>query len=177
MRERLNMEKRQLLFVTHLVENMTEGVSYAIELAKAMDEDIMILFVQKRKSLGAKFEDLMSAVAFAEAGEHRTAETIGAETRQYPGGAPNHELVNVLDKCLHEGVRVTVHTSPQDVLSGVRTFLKERRDINKVLLSPAVIDAGNFSSKEMNRLVRAISRPVVTMARQPLAIAGGAEQA
>ena len=44
------MGKRQLLFVTYRDENLEEGVSYAIELAKAMYEDIALLFVQKQSS-------------------------------------------------------------------------------------------------------------------------------
>ena len=70
------MEKRQLLFVTHRDDNLAEGVSYAIELAKAMDEDIMLLIVQKHPNLIGKLENLMTAVAFAEAGEFETAKKL-----------------------------------------------------------------------------------------------------
>jgi hypothetical protein len=65
----LTMGRRQLLLVTHYDENITVGVSYAIELAKSMDEDIMILLVQKRINLNGKFENLMTASTFGEAGE------------------------------------------------------------------------------------------------------------
>ncbi len=171
------MEKRQLLFVTHRSEDMTEGVSYAIELAKTMGEDITILFVQKRTGLGSKFEDLMSAVTFAEAGEQDTAKEIAAESPRCPDEVPRQELIPVFDKCLHEGVHVTIHTSPLDALSGIRTFLKKQWGIDKIVLSPAVTTAGAISSKDMKRLARAISRPVVTMARQSFAAAGGDERA
>ena len=70
------MGKRQLLFVTYRDENLEEGVSYAIELAKAMYEDITLLFVQKQSSLMDKLGNLMTAVSFAEAGEHDTARQI-----------------------------------------------------------------------------------------------------
>jgi len=35
-----------------------------------------------------------------------------------------------------------------------------------VLLSPSITDNGNVSARELNKLVRTASRPVVTMARQ-----------
>ncbi len=171
------MEKRQLLFVTHRNEHMTEGVSYAIELAKAMNEDILILFVQKPANLNEKFEGLMSAVAFAEAGDHDTAKKIAGEGPQCLDEVPNQDLVRVFDTCLHEGVRVNVHTSPFDALSGIRNFIKKQGGIDKIVLSPAVTKAGAITARDMTRLARSISRPVVTMARQPLAVAGGAEQA
>jgi len=40
------MGKRQLLFVTYGDENLEEGASYAIELAKAMYENITLLLVR-----------------------------------------------------------------------------------------------------------------------------------
>ena len=48
MQEGFEMDKRQLLFVTYRDDNLAEGVSYAIDLAKAMDEDIMLLIVKSR---------------------------------------------------------------------------------------------------------------------------------
>ncbi len=172
------MGKRQLLFVTHRNENITEGVSYAIELAKAMDEDIMILFVQKRTNpnLSSEFENLMAAVTFAEAGEHDTAKQIVSESPRCLEEVSNDELVTVFNECIREGVQVTVHTSPLDAISGIRILLKEQWGIDKVVLSPA-ITAGNISSRDMKRLVRKISRPVVTMARQSFAITSGTEKA
>ncbi len=160
------MEKRQLLFVTHHNENMTEGVSYAIELAKAMDEDITILVVQKRTDLNNKFENLMTAATFAESGEHHTAKQIVSEGPRCPDAFPHEELVTVFSKCRQEGVHVNVHTSSLDVMSGIRTFIKKQWGIDKVVLSPAITTAGDITSKDMKRLVRQISRPVVTMARQ-----------
>lgn len=171
------MEKRQLLFVMHRNENKTEGVSYVIELAKAMDEDIMILFVQKRNNLDGKFENLMTAVTFAEAGEHNTAKQIVSEGLRSLDEVSHEELVPVFKKCLQEGVQVTVHTSPLDAISGIRTFLKEHWGIDRVVLSPAITAAGNITLRDVKRLVRTISRPVVTMARQPFAVTSGTENA
>jgi hypothetical protein len=164
------MGKRQLLFVTYRDENLEEGVSYAIELAKAMYEDITLLFVQKQGRLMAKFENLMTAVSFAEAGEHDTAQQIMAEGTQGAQGVYEKEVDTIVRKCLQEGIHANVHASSLDALSGIRKFLKEHGGIDKVVLSPAITEAGNVTSKDLNRLVRTASRPIVTMTRQACAV-------
>lgn len=169
------MEKRQLLFVTHRDDNLTEGVSYAIELAKAMDEDIMLLFVQKQSNLMGKLENLMTAVTFAEAGEHNTARQIATEASRGMEDVYTNELDAVVKKCLSEGIHVRVYTSPLDTLSGIRKFLTEHWAIDKVVLSPAITAAGDITSRDMSRLVRTVSRPIVTMTRQTFAVACGKE--
>jgi hypothetical protein len=176
MQEELGMEKRKLLFVTHRDDNLAEGVSYAIELAKAMDEDIMLLFVQKRPNLIGKFENLMAAVTFAEAGEHNTARQVATENSRGVEKLYNKELDFVDKKCLHEGIHMRVYTSPLDTISGIRKFLKEHWAIDKIVLSPAITAAGNVTSKDLSQLVRNVSRPVVTMTRQACAVACGGEK-
>ena len=163
------MGKRQLLFVTYRDENLEEGISYAIELAKAMYEDITLLFVQKQSRLMSRLENLMTAVSFAEACEHDTARQIMSEG---PGMKKvfEKELDAVMKRCLQEGIQVTVHSTGLDAISGIRTFIKEHAGIDKVVLSPAITEAGNVTSKDLNRLVRTASRPIVTMTRQALAV-------
>ena len=75
------MGKRQLLFVTYRDENIEEGGMYAIELAKAMYEDITLLLVEKKDSLLNKLGNMMTAASFAESGEQETAREV-ADTRQ-----------------------------------------------------------------------------------------------
>ena len=164
------MGKRQLLFVTYRDENLEEGVSYAIELAKAMYEDITLLLVQKQSGLMAKFENLMTAVTCAEAGEHDTARQIMTEG---PGlqKVYEKELDAIVRRCLAEGIQANVHSTGLDAISGIRKFLKEHEGIDKVVLSPAITEAGNVTSKDLNRLVRTASRPIVTMTRQACAVA------
>lgn len=164
------MGKRQLLFVTYGDENLEEGVSYAIELAKAMFEDITLLLVQKKNTLMDKFENLMTAVTFAESGEHDTARQVMAGGSQGVEGY-ERELSSVLEKCGREGISVNVHTSELDAVSGIRTFLRDHSGIDKVVLSPVVTEAGNVTTKDLNRLVRTASRPIVTMTRQACAVA------
>lgn len=165
------MGKRQLLFVTYRDENLEEGVSYAIELAKAMYEDITLLLVQRKSNLMEKLEDLMTAVSFAEADEHETARHIMAGASQ--GLNENHEerLDAVVNKCREEGIQVHVEASGLDAISGIRKFLKEHAGIDKVVLSPVITEGGDVTSKDLNRLVRTASRPIVTMTRQACAVA------
>ena len=59
------MKGKELLFVTYHDEKSDEGLSYAIELAKTMNDKVGILLLYKRKVL-EKFEDMMTAVTFAE---------------------------------------------------------------------------------------------------------------
>jgi predicted amidohydrolase YtcJ len=165
------MGKRQLLFVTYRDENLEEGVSYAIELAKAMYEDITLLFVQKQNGLMARFETLMTAVTFAEAGEHDTARQIMAEGTPGTQKVYEKELDAIVRRCLDEGIQANVHSTGLDAISGIRKFLKEHAGIDKVVLSPAITEAGNVTSKDLNRLVRTASRPIVTMTRQACAVA------
>jgi len=117
------MGKRQLLFVTYRDENLEEGVSYAIELAKAMYEDITLLFVQKQSTLMDKFENMMTAVSFAEAGEHDTARQIMTNGSQGMKEVYEKELDAIVKRCLQEGIQVNVHSTGLDAISGIRTLL------------------------------------------------------
>ncbi len=160
------MGKRQLLFVTYRDENLEEGVSYAIELAKAMYEDITLLLVQKKNNLIDKLGNLMTAVSFAEADEHETARQIMAGGSEETEGRYEKMLAGLVEKCRKEGIQVSVQNTDRDAVSGIRLFLKDHAGIDKVVLSPAVTGSDNVSPKDLNRLVRTASRPIVTMTRQ-----------
>ncbi len=160
------MKKRQVLFVTYRDENLEEGVSYAIELAKAMYEDITLLLVSKKNILMDKLGDLMTAVSFVEADNPDTVRdtmftvSIGAEDRY------EKMLANLVAKCRREGIQMGVEDTDLDAISGIRTFLKKHAGIDKVVLSPTVTGSDNVSAKDLHRLVRTASRPIVTMTRQ-----------
>jgi len=160
------MKKSQLLFVTYQDEHVDEGISYAIELAKAMLEDIVILLVQKRDTLKEKFDDLMSSVSFAEAGEHETARQIlRGEGRNLPAALTGKIMEMVLQSS-KAGVAMEVQNTDKDVVTGIRAFLKGHIGIDKVVLSPAVTESEMLTTRDLNRLVRTASRPIVTMTRQ-----------
>jgi hypothetical protein len=160
------MSKRQLLFVTHRDENIEEGLSYAIELAKAMFEDITLLLVQKKNKTVKKFDDLMTAITFAEADDHDTARRVMAGGSEPVSDPHEQKLIGLVEKCAKEGILVSVQSADQEAVSGIRSYLKQHTSVDKVVLSPSVIEAGGVTEKDLNRLVRTASRPIVTMTRQ-----------
>ncbi len=164
------MGKRQLLFVTYHDENLDEGVSYAVELAKAMFEDITLLLVQKKANIMEKLGDLMTAVTFAEADDHETARQIMAGGSNGNKEKVRQKLAEIAERCKREGIQVDVQYTDLDAVAGIRAFLKSRTGIDKVVLSPAMTEAGNVTAKDLNRLVRTASRPIVTMTRQACAV-------
>jgi len=156
------MNRRQLLFVTYRDEKLDEGIPYAIELAKAMSEEIVLLLVNKKDRLTKKFEDLMTGVAFAEAGEHETAKQAVA-----PVPADRSGMVSDLAvKASREGLHLAVQSVDRDVIAGIRAFVKEHAGIDKVVLSPSITENEALTTRDLSRLVRTASRPLVTMTKQ-----------
>ena len=160
------MNKRQLLFVTYRDEHVDEGISYAIELAKAMLEDIVILLVRKKDTLKEKFDTLMTGVSFAEAGEHDTARDIVSGERRDLPAIMDSKITEMVLQSSTAGVHLEVQNTDKDVLAGIRSFLKGQSAIDKVVLSPAVTESEMLTTRDLNRLVRTASRPIVTMTRQ-----------
>jgi len=155
------MKKKQLLFVTYHDEKFDDGLSYALDLARTMNDGISILMVFKRKVM-EKFEDMMTVVAFAEANDHKTARELIAEDLEKNNEDYEKKLSLLRKKC---GVDVDVSAASTNVVTAIRNFLKQNSSVDMVLLSPSVTNDGNISSKDLNRLVRTASRPIVTMAK------------
>ena len=155
------MNKRQLLFVTYQDENFDEGISYTIELAKAMVEDIVVLLVRKRDALKERFENLMTGVSFAEEGEHDTARQVMREGHGLPAEI-NGKMTEMFVASSKAGVSLDVKNTEQDVVAGIRTFLKGNTTVDKVVLSPAVTESEVLTTRELNRLVRTASRPIAS---------------
>jgi predicted AAA+ superfamily ATPase len=160
------MNKRQLLFVTYRDEHVDEGISYAIELAKAMLEDIVVLLVRKKETLKEQLETLMTGAAFAEAGEQEIArEIVTGAGRDLPAIVKSKTTEMVLQSS-KAGVHLEVLDTDKDVVSGIRSYLRDAGNIDKVVLSPAVTESEMLTTRDLNRLVRTASRPIVTMTRQ-----------
>ena len=158
------MKGKKLLFVTYHNENFEEGLSYAIDLAKTMSDGIEILTVYKRKVF-EKVEDMMTAVAFAEAGEHKTARELIEEDFRTRNEDYESKLAVVKERCARAGVELSVSAAAADAVSAIKNILRQNTRIDMVLLSPSVTNDGNITPKELNRLVKTASRPIVTMAR------------
>jgi hypothetical protein len=157
--------KRNLLFVSYRDGDFGQDLSYALDLAKMTDKGMAILLV-KRKRLADKFGDMMAAVAFAEAGEHDAAVEIMKASEVEDG------LKSMLEKkCRESGTAASVYSALHDAVSSLRDFLKQNKTIDMILLSPSITENGEISSKELKRLLRTASRPIVTMTRQAVAVA------
>lgn len=163
------MMKKKLLFVTYFDEHPDDGLSYVIELAKVMHEDLTI-FLLRKKSLSRKIDELMTAAAFAEAGEHETARQVIAEDDANAGANPEKKLAGLFGKCRDSGINVDVYSSKKDVVTAIDRYFKQRNGIDIVLLGPNVADNDNLTGKKLKRLLNIVSRPVVTIARQATAV-------
>ncbi len=160
--------KKQILFVTSLDEDSDEGLSYAIDLSKTMDKDIAILLVHKKNWLN-KFEDMMSAIAFAEVNEHETARKL-MEGNHNKAFSLDEKIRSLAERCNASGIDSVIQTVTADAVSAVLDSLKQMKGIDMILLSPSVTVNGEVTSKDLSRLVRIASRPVVTMSRQAYAV-------
>jgi hypothetical protein len=157
--------KKKLLFVTYLDERPDEGLSYVIELAKVMNEDLTVFLLRKRVH-STKIDDLMASVAFAEAGEHETAKQMITGRRRDLDGAPERKLLGLFGKCKESGIKVDVFSSREDAMSAIEGFFKHRNGIDIILIGPNIADHGNISQRKLKRLSDAVARPIVTIARQ-----------
>lgn len=171
------MNKKQLLFVTYLDEHLDEGISYAIELAKAMIEDIVLLLVQKKDALSERFSDLMAGASFAEQGEHETAKVLASGADRVLPSVINGKITEMVVASSKAGVHLDVQHSEKDVISGIRSYLKGNTVVDKVVLSPAVTESEALTTRDLNRLVRTASRPIVTMTKQSVRAMREAAQA
>lgn len=158
------MKERQLLFVTYHDENLNEGLSYALDLAKTMNDGIEILLVYKRKAL-EKFEDMMTAITFAEADMHKTAREMITDDFRKKNEDYEEKVGALKEQCRKSGIAVNISTAAADTVSAVKNILRQNTRIDMVLLSPSITNDGNVTTKVLNKLVKSASRPIVTMAK------------
>jgi hypothetical protein len=165
------MNRRKILFVSYVDEKLDDGLSYVFELAKTMNKGIAVLFLYK-KNFMKRVEDVFSTIAFAEGSERETAKEVMERIDRNGGSNSGERLALLQEQCKKEGVPLEIHDAALDTMSSVREYLKERSDIDLVLLSPLVSNSGNLSTKVLNRLVHSVARPIVTMARKHRLISG-----
>jgi len=150
------MTKKEILYAAYKDEPMEEGLSYAIYLAGLLGDELRVVLLERR-SFREKFDDLMTAITFAEANEHESAREALSGREEGGDTAAIHALLK--DRCSEAGINVNIHTGFSDTVMAVKDFLQKRK-IDMVLLSPELTRSGHV----LKRLVKTSPRPVVTMA-------------
>jgi len=158
------MRRKQLLFVTYHDENCEEGLSYAVDLAKVMNNCISLLMIYKRKVM-EKFGDMMTVVTYAEANDYKTAREMIKEDLEKKNGGYEERLSQLVEKCKQSGVPVDISTSATDAVSAIKNLLRQNTSIDMVLLSPSITKDNHITVRDLNRLVKTAARPIVTMAK------------
>lgn len=159
------MPKRGLMLVMYHDEDWEDGLSYTLELARIMNKAISILIIYRRRVM-ERFEDYMVAVTFAEAGEFKTARELIMNDLKEKGMDYGERLRFIEERCRLAGIElIDFNTSANSVSSAIENLLKDNSAIEMILLSPSITMDGHISAKALQRLVKEVSRPVVTMAK------------
>ena len=159
------MKGRQLLFVAYHDDNLGDSISYAVELAKTIKDGIEILLLYKRKVTG-KLEDMMTAIAFAEEGEHKTARELISDDYRNKNQDYENKLEELKDSCRRSGVKADVSYASMNPIPAIKDIMRQNSKIDMVVLSPSVTNDARITSKVLSRLAKTASIPIVTMAKQ-----------
>jgi hypothetical protein len=154
------MLRRQLLFVTYYDEHFGEGLPYACELAKLLNEGISILLIYKRNNL-EKFANQVATITFAEANENKIAKELIGEY-----GLKDKKVSDILEKFQRENINVDVCFETGSIESEIESFLRKKTFVDMILLSPNVVNNGKMNPLNLNRLAQTALRPVITITRQ-----------
>lgn len=156
--------RERLLFVTKGGENFEEGFSYVAELAKTLKAGISILMVCDKRSRDT-YEDFMSAAVFAQAGEFKTAKELLHEQEIELEAEADSMLKGLTLKYGEIAGDINCRIAIGDALSSIKEYLKNRPNIDMVLISPSL--SKSSQTIDLKNLIRRISKPVVTIS-QPL---------
>jgi nucleotide-binding universal stress UspA family protein len=152
--------KEKILFVTKGGENTDEGFSYVLELAKALNSGIAVLVVYPRQMM-TSFEEVMSAAAFAEAGDFQTVRTLMDEQETELKETEERKIEEMKGKAGEISLGLIHKAVSGDVASAITDYLKEKTGIEMVLLSP------NLSKErkilDLRKLLKKISKPIVNI--------------
>lgn len=154
--------KERLLFVTKGNKDYDEGFHYVAELSKTLNSGIKILMVYDSPIM-EMLEDDMAAVAFAEAGEFKAARSTLYERQQKIDEDARKKFSSLIGRYFYgQSVGIDYLAATGEVVSNIIKLIEGKPSIDMVLLSPSLSNKGAINIK---KLLRNISRPIVTMAR------------
>lgn len=154
--------RERLLFVTKGGDDCDSGFSYAIELAKTLKAGIAVLMVFPRKIMEA-YEDVLAAVAFAEAGEHETVRELVDEQSRALRETAAQRAESFLACCSEEGVPCTWSAIAEETVSAIRETLRTSPAIEMVLLGPSLVQ--DKKGIDLKKLLKEVTKPIVTLSR------------
>lgn len=152
--------KDKILFVTRGGEDCDKGFSYALELAKALNSGIAVLVVYPRQMLSS-FEDVMSAAAFAEAGDFNTVKTLLDAQEHDLRETEKQKISEMSVRARDITVNLTHQVASGDVAAAIKEYLRDRSGVDMVLLSPNLV--GNKKILDLKKLMKNISKPIVNI--------------
>jgi len=152
-----------ILFATRDGAAAFEGFSYALDLARTLKQPVAMLLVTGTRASG-KFEEVMMAAAFAEAGDYATVrEILGGEGREIEERY-KAELGAAREQCREAGIDLAVYAAAGDEVEAIRDTVKIRPGIDMVLLSPSL--GAPKTGGHLKRLLARITKPVMTISPQ-----------
>lgn len=152
--------KEKLLFVTKGGENCDESFSYVLELAKSLNAGIELLMIYG-KGVMDKYEDVMAAVAFAEAGDHETVrELMNAQGEKLKETAEK-KIKELAEKCRETSIELGYQAASEEPINAIKDFLRNRPNVNMVLLSPNL--SADKKLLDIKRMLKNITKPIVTI--------------
>src|SRR4030065_1656712 len=89
--------KEKLLFVTKGGEDCDNGFSYILALAKTLNAGIAMLLVYSKRAMNT-YEDVMAAVAFAEAGNHEMVKELMHEQERRINDTMDKKIEELAEK-------------------------------------------------------------------------------
>ena len=154
------MTKEKLLFVTRGGEDCDNGFTYILELAKTLNAGIAMLMVYN-KNVMQTYEDVMAAVAFAEAGDLETVKNLMQTQERVIKETAGKKISALTEKCRENSVPFTYHIAADEAITAIKDFVKNRPEIDMVLLSPNL----SVSKKgiDLKKLLKNITKPIVTI--------------
>jgi len=154
--------RERLLFATRGGDDCENGFAYVLELSKTLKAGISVLLIYP-KSFSERFDDVMTAVTFAEAGEPETAEKVMSQHQGELLESAEQLVESILACCREESIPCSWSVATDEPVSAIRKALRSRPGIEMVLVGPSLIQ--EKKGIDLKKLLKQVTKPVVTMSR------------